>query len=139
MQKLLFSEKTPEERLKALKANADKMEELTYTKPLTQEELDEYRENYSDKSIEFSKLDDEKKVTVSSINDQVKPVKKDLDLLLRIIKTKAIEITDETYLFADHETGMMEYFDGNGEMVYARRLRPEEKQTTINSQIRKIS
>jgi hypothetical protein len=139
MKKTLFQDKEPNERLDALRANADKTEELTYTKSLTQIELDEFRENYSDKSIEFVTIEDEKKIVVEDYNKQLTPLNKQRETLLKIIKNKAIEIHGETFLFADFENGMMDYFDGNGELVYSRRLKPEEKQHTPIQSIRKIS
>lgn len=53
--------------------------------------------------------------------------------LLTEIKTKQTDVDGTLFHMANHDDGMMEIYDQDGDLVSSRRLRPEEKQGTIFS------
>lgn len=123
----------PKERLILLQQNADHIEETTYYKPLTAEELDLRREELTDNAIKLSEYEDEKKEVMQEFKLKMDPLAKANKKLLTEVKTRQAEVSGALYLMANHEEGMMETYDSNGELISSRRLRPEEKQKNIFS------
>lgn len=128
MGKLFMPDMEPADRLEALEANADKVEETDYLKPLTPEELDVRREKHTENSIKLSDLEEEKKDAVSGFKAKMEPLQVENKELLFEIKTKQAKVSGRLYHLANHGESMMETYDENGEMISSRRLRPEEKQ-----------
>ena len=129
--KTIFSHLSPEERLAAIQALSEGEETLTYTKPLSREEMDEYRENLTDEMIKARSLEEQFAQQKAAHKERIDPVNRGIAELLGIIRAKAIEVREECFLVPNYEAGMMEFYNANGELVDSRRLRPEERQTTI--------
>jgi len=119
------------ERILLLQQNADRIEETTYYKPLTQEELDLRRENLTDNAIKLSEFEDEKKDAMADFKAKMDPLTKENKKLLTEVKTRQAEVSGSLYHLSNHDDGMMETYDQNGELISTRRLRPEEKQQNI--------
>jgi hypothetical protein len=130
----LFMPDLPEaDRLRVLQTNADKIEETTYQKPLTEDELNMRREILTDNSIRLGDLEEAKKTATRVFKDQIDPLKAaNKDLLLEL-RTKQAKVEGKLYMMANHEDGMMETYDEQGILIESRRLRPEEKQQNIFS------
>jgi hypothetical protein len=121
----------PDQRLQLLKDNCDDREETTYYKDLSQDDLDIKRESLSDNLVKLSEWEDE--LTYIKKEHKVKsdPLKVQNKILLTEIKTRKQEVTGVLYHIADHEQGIMETYDEQGEFVSSRRLRPNEKQQKL--------
>ena len=78
-------------------------------------------------------MQDEKKEVMQEFKLQMDPLAKQNKKLLTEVKTRQAEVTGALYLMANHDEGMMETYDALGELISARRLRPEEKQQNIFS------
>lgn len=131
MPKVFMPELTPEERLRILQTNADKVETTTYDKELTEDELIAKREEFVDNSIVVSKLEDELAEKKKEFKNKIEPVKLVNRALQQEIKTKKKEVKGLLFQMADHVNSMMEVYDEGGELVSSRRLRPDEKQTRL--------
>lgn len=131
MAKQFYPELSPAERLVLLRDNADKSETTTYFKTLTQDELDERRESLAENSIKLSELEDSKKLTSDRFKAQMDPLKAANKILLGEIKTKQAEVEGELFHIADHDAGIMETYDANGDLHSSRRLKPDEKQQKL--------
>lgn len=131
MPKVFMPELTPEERLRILQTNADKVETTTYDKELTEEELIAKREEFVDNSIIVSKLEDELAEKKKEFKNKIEPVKLINRGLQQEIKTKKKEVKGLLFQMADQVNSMMEVYDESGELVSSRRLRPDEKQTRL--------
>lgn len=131
--KAIYQDLSPEDRLNTIQAMSEGSEEMVYTKNLSREELDEYRENLTDSMVKIDQLESEFKMVKEEHAARIKPLKADNSFLLGIIKRRAIDITEQCYLIPDYDGGMMEYYNANGELVHSRRLKPEERQTSIKS------
>lgn len=129
--KTIYNHLSPEDRLSAIKALCEGEEVLTYTKPLSREEMDEFRENLTDEMIKARNLEEEFAQQKADHKNRIDPVNRGIAELLGIIRAKAIEVREECYLVPNYEDNMMEFYNANGEMIDSRRLRPEERQTTI--------
>lgn len=132
--KNLFPEGTSTlDRIHNLEAMAYSIEEGTYLKHLSSEELEIKREALTDNVIKAADLEEKKKAYVDSIKAELKPLSIERRLLMEVLKTKHEEVEGKIYHVDDQEEGVMNSFNENGEFINSRRLRPEERQTTIFS------
>lgn len=132
----MFPELSPPERLRAMRDNADKVEETQYYVPLTQDQLDSKREALTDNLIKVSQLEDELNNIKDGFKLQIDPMKKANKTLLVEVKTRQELKQGQLFHFANHVDSMMETYDELGQLISSRRLRPDENQTTILHQIR---
>lgn len=130
---------SPKERIMLLQENASKVEQTTYQKQLTPEELIERRENLSDVCIKLDQAEDEFQEVKDDHKARMTPMKTLRKGLLTQIKTKQTSVTGVLYHLANHDDGMMETYDSDGFLIESRRLRPEEKQGTMFKMMGKVA
>lgn len=133
MNNLFMPDVTPQERLRIMQENAAKVEEKTYQKVLSPDELAARREDLADNCIKLNQFEDELKEVKDEFKLKMDPLKALNKTLLTEIKTKQSSIEGTLYHIPNHEGGMMETFDSEGLLVESRRLRPEEKQGNVFS------
>lgn len=131
MAKIFMPDLTPEERINALRNNAEKVDNTDYEKELTEEELIARREEFVDNSISVSKLEDELAEKKKEYKSKIEPVKMVNRGLQQEIKTKKKWVKGQLFHMANHTDSMMETYDESGELVSSRRLRPDEKQVRM--------
>ena len=131
MAKVFMPELSPQERIQVLKNNADLIEETTYEKDLTQEELDAKREEFVDNSIKVSTFEDEFNEEKAKFKRKIDPLKMHNKILQQEVKTKKQKVKGVLFHMANHDTGYMETYEDTGEMIASRRLRPDEKQARL--------
>jgi hypothetical protein len=119
------------DRLQSMQEFASKVEQTTYQKVLTPDELAARREDLADDCIKINQLEDELKEIKDSYKAKMDPLKSANKERLTEIKTKQSTIDGTIYHIPDHETSMMETYDSEGMLVSSRRLRPEEKQGNV--------
>ena len=128
MAKKFMPELSEKERVTILQQNADSIEETTYQKQLTEDEKLERKDVLLKNSIQLFDLEEEKKEAVKVFKDRIDPLKKENNQLLTELRTGQAKVDGTLYHMANHEDGMMEIYDSNGEIVESRRLRPNERQ-----------
>lgn len=133
MAKQFMPESTPKERLMVLQENSAKIEQTSYQKNLTADELAARREDLADNCIKLNQFEDELKEVKDEFKIKMDPLKGSNKTLLTEIKTKQSTVDGTLYHMANHDDGMMETYDQEGFLIGTRRLRPEEKQGTIFS------
>ena len=131
MSKTMFADVPPEDRLRLLIDNCDSREETNYMKDLGQEELDVKRETLTANYIQINDFDEELTAIKAGFKEKTEPLKLQNKSLLTQIKTRKEEVKGIIFNFADHEGGMMNTYDEQGELISSRRLRPEEKQAKL--------
>lgn len=136
MRKQLFEGKDPKEIRQLLEDNCDAKEDGAYTRSLDEDEVALYKDHLSQAMVELNRYKEELDVIKESYKEKMKPLQLEVQDCLQSIKTRTIEQSGVLYLIADHDEGMMGYYDEKGELVNSRRLRPEEKQDTLQGQIR---
>lgn len=129
--KQFMSECSPKERLMLLQENASKVEQTTYQKNLSADDLAARREDLADNCIKLNQFEDELKELKDGFKVKMDPLKNTNKVLLTEIKTKQSTIDGTLFHLANHEDGVMEIYDADGYFVSSRRLRPEEKQGNI--------
>ncbi len=121
------------DRLMVLQESAHKVEQTTYQKNLSVDDLSARREDLADNCIKLNQLEDELADIKAGFKDKTDPLKIKNKTLLTEIKTKQSTVDGTLYHVSNMEDGMMETYDNEGFLIGSRRLRPEEKQGTIFS------
>ena len=129
--KIFLPELTDAERLLVMEQNANDIENASYFKTLTPDELDLKREQLTNNAIRLSDYEDEKKTVLAEIKALCDPLIKENKLLLMEVKTRHAEVKGKLFHIADYENNYMETYNEAGEMIASRRLRPDERQQNI--------
>lgn len=114
-----------------LQAMAYSIEETSYYVPLSQEDLDVRREKLTDNFIRFSELDSEMRATAKDFKAKQKPLQEENQELMQCIKMKSEKKDGVLYHVDDQDEGVMNSYDELGTLISSRRLRPDEKQSSI--------
>lgn len=122
---------SPKERTMLMQESAAKVEQTTYQKTLSADDLAARREDLADNCIKLNQFEDELKEVKDDFKDKMDPLKNKNKTLLSEIKTKQTTVDGTLYHIANHEDGIMETWDSEGVFVSSRRLRPEEKQAGL--------
>lgn len=134
MEKKLLAGATPKDRIETLESSADKVENFSYTKPFTPEQITVFKDELSTKMIELSAIEDDFKDIKEQFKAKMKPLKDETKDLITSIKNKAEFITEKCFMFIEgNEVG---YYNSEGDLVYSRPLLPGEKQKTVFSVLR---
>ena len=129
--KVFMPEASLMERINVMRDTADGIEEGGYVRELTDEEITNRNEELVQVCIDLKRKNDEKKDWMDSWKSEVKPMTIRQDTLITELKTRQIEMDGKLFLMANHDNGMMEYYDEQGELVRSRRLKPEEKRGNV--------
>lgn len=116
-----------------LDAVAYGLQERSYTKNLTAEEIIERKDTYSEIGISLSELASQKKEAMERFKLLEKEPKERSKVLLESIKFKSEQKYGKLFLVDDQEEGMMYSFDENGVCVDARTLEKTEKQIKMKT------
>jgi hypothetical protein len=131
MEKKFHPTLSGKELVETLEANADKIENFSYTKPFTTNQIVVFKDELSTKMIELSAIEDEFKIVKDQFKGKMKPLQTETKDLLTCIKNKAEFITEKCFVVVEgNEVG---YYNADGDLVYQRPILPGEKQKTIFS------
>jgi hypothetical protein len=128
-----FKAMQPKEVVDNLEAIAYGLSEQSYTKNLTEEEIIERKDQYSEIGIKLSELASQKKEAMERFKLLEKEPSLTAKALLESIKFKSEQNYGKLYLVDDQEEQMMYYFDSMGICVDARPLTKLEKQTKLKT------
>lgn len=139
MDNRLFPELTGNDLIIALRDNSDDMESRTYYRQLTDEELAVKKDELSNNMIEIARAEDAFAVKKSEHKAIIDPLAKGNKVLLSHIKTRQVEEYGTLYKIVDQDEGMTGFYNEKGELMESRRIRPDERQTTLRALNTKIS
>lgn len=131
MEQFLFQNEPEANRAMHLDANSDGAEEREYPIILTQEELAAEKSKFTTLAIKKAKLDDQKKQIVSEINAELKPIIKEKQETLAVIKNGTRTEKGICYKIIERETRMVGYYNRQGRLVDQRPMTMEDNQLTI--------
>lgn len=137
MEKSLGKDMPPVQRLAFLKDNCDKIEEKGYMKRLSAEEIQEHKEELSERSITINDIESEMSETVKVFKTQLKPLKERRKAILKDLKQKARYEKELCYKFIDTAERTVTYYNGEGDLVDFRPANGDELQSTIFMDSRK--
>ena len=119
------------ERREFFESNAAEIYEGKYSRPLSEDEVVKAKDELSDSYIKLSDLQEEFEKVKSIHKEKIKPFKQHIGTLAVEIRTKQRFTSGKVYSLANHVTGMMETYNETGQFLYARKLRPDEKQAGL--------
>lgn len=131
MESKIFQDTPIAEREAMLKANSYSDEEMPIQKHFQEEEINDMRKSYMTNSIAIKKKMEEFKIFKQETDAFLKPFVEDNEYLLGNIRTGYVEVNQQVYLFEDHDSNMMCYYDNTGVLVHSRRMLPHERQSKI--------
>lgn len=133
MEKQILQNLSKKDRLDNLQAMAHSVEETTYYRQLTPSELEVRQEKFIANTMKINDLETKKKSFVATTTSEQKPLKIESVELLQTLQTKSEKVEGVLYHIDDQDEGMMNSYDEDGNLVSSRRLRPDEKQSSIFS------
>lgn len=106
---------------------ADKIENFSYMRKFSPEEISEMKDTLTSKVIEVKRLESELKAYNDSIKQQMKPEKESINTLAVNLKNKAKLVTESCYVEFDRESGIAYIYNTDGEQVGHRAMTIEER------------
>lgn len=134
MDRQLFNEYPEDKRKEMLDSNSDGIEELDYTVILSDEEIIEKKDRLAIRSIEESRILDEKKEVVDEFKERLKPITTEKVQLLEDIKHGSYATNGICYKIIEGDR--VGYYSPQGLLVLERAARPDERQLTISHALR---
>ena len=125
-----------EEREGFLRDNCDEVSDVTYAKAFSPEELAQKREELTDASIKIADIEDELKLIKDSYKEKMKPMMEQKVAAIKALRDKSQTVTEQCFKFYDEETGMVGYYNKEGNLVNSRPAFANEKQKTVFSLLR---
>ena len=112
---------------------ADKIENYSYMRKFTPEELQDKKEKLANSVIENKRLEAELKAYNQIYKEQMKPIKEKIDVLATHLKEKSELVTESCYVEFNRDLGYATIYNTDGEQVGTRPMSIEEKeQLTIS-------
>jgi len=122
-----------EQRKRFLKDNCDRIEETSYMKQFSAEQISEMKDKLSEVSIVINDIEEEKKAQNEVFKTRLKPVLEDKIELLKNIKQKAELVSEPCYVFLNEDDRLIETYNSEGICISERAATPKELQKTIYS------
>lgn len=139
MDRFLFAHLPHAERIAALQDEADGIEKHQFRRELTPDEVQERKEELTEKSITLSGLVKEKKEAAEAFKKQMIPLEDRKEELMDAIKNRAEHVTEDCFLMHDHINQEVHYYNQDGERVHTRDMKKGERQLSIKGGLRKVS
>ncbi|MDR1373163.1 MAG: hypothetical protein LBJ17_08655 [Dysgonamonadaceae bacterium] len=114
-----------------LKDNCEKVENKGYMKQFTPEQLQGYKEDLAELSIEIEEIEDEKKASAKHFKSVLDPKIEHRRDLVSSIKKKAKYVNELCYKFIDRENRETGYYNADGDLIELRSSTADELQATI--------
>lgn len=111
--------------------NADRKESFDYFSQYTEAELNEYKNQLAETSLERNDVELEKKEVMQVFTSKLKTHKATIVKLLTNIRQKGEFVTEDCFVLIDETNREAGYYNAKGELVHQRALRPNEMQRNI--------
>ena len=126
-----------EERAQFLEDNCDDIENVTYSRAFSPEELALKREQLTDSSIKIADIEEEKKTVMDGFKERLKPLNETKDEAIKALREKSQTVTEKCYKFLDEETKMVGFYNKEGNLVNSRPAFQKELEKTIQMELRR--
>ena len=126
MEERIFTDVTKMERIQLLKDNCYAAETMSYTRRITDAELNAMRQEVAQMCQEIYAKEEEKKMLVKELADEIKQLKEQRRDLVDKVMHKTEWAKGECYKFV--EDGKAWYYNEDGEMVMCRPANEQERQ-----------
>lgn len=133
----IFQNIPKEERRQVLEDSCDTViEHYNFIKRLSEEELEEIALNHADNDVQISRIERRKKELLDEIKIELAPFKERREDYLTKLRNKTENTTDTVYLMKDFDADKVRLYAPDGTCIEERRMRPEERQTSMIRQLR---
>jgi len=122
---------TAEERIPYLKSQAMIVETSTHYRPLEPDELQAAKDNFIQNAHKISTIKEEAKQVMQGYKDQIEALEEENAVYMQSALTKSAEVVEKIYGIDDQQRGTVSFYNENGDLISARRLKPEERQLRI--------
>ncbi len=119
------------ERVSFLRDNCNAVEDLGYTKSLSNDEIEALKDRLVENNLQLRDVRADKKAANREFNDQIKQLEGSNYEVTGKLKAKSEYVIEQCYKFVDEESREVGYYNNEGLLVYRRPARPEELQKTI--------
>lgn len=137
LSQVMFADVSAEERKQLLDANCDSIEEKSYAKAFTSDELTQKRVELENVSINIADLEQEKKDFMDAHKTEMDPLKIVHKNIIKELKEKTVQVTEICFAFIDEETRTVGYYNADGLLIWHRPATSKEIQRTIQMEIRR--
>ena len=121
MEKLLFQDYSPEERLEMLQNNCDKViEDYGYEKPLSKDQLKAIKDKLSSASVSLHDVQEEKKEADKEFNEQIKNFKGTIAESVKQLKTRTTYTCEQCFELIDYNEKKVGIYNREGILVEER-------------------
>ena len=127
----------PKSRTAFLMDNCDTVEEKGYMKRFTPEQLLKKKEDLSELAIKINDIEVDKKETVKTYTNTLKPLNEEKKEILRGLKNKSEHVIERCFKFIDAETREVGFYNEDGELIESRPAYADELQGSIFQVVRK--
>lgn len=124
-----------EEREQFLRNTCDGLEEISYSRLFTPEELAKQREVLTEASIALVDIETAKKEAMAGFKKQAKPYEEQKAKAIENLNTKSETVFETCYKYIDEETKMVGFYNAEGNLVSSRPAFQDEMQKTVFAEI----
>lgn len=125
------------ERERFLKDNCDQVVEKGYMKPFESGELQKFKDDLAEVSIELNDIEEEKKDAMFIFKEKAKPLNEERAELLKNIKQKSVFVSENCFKFIDRDEKMVGFYNSEGLLIESRPANADELQLSIFAGISK--
>lgn len=130
-QTTMYADMSRDEREKLMAAQCLRTEIVDYSRTLSDDETVAEQNSYTREAMGLEALEAEFKQVQASFRSRIKAIKDVMTQSLKVISTGKRQLNGKLFLFPDHQSNEMRYFDVYGELVNKRPLIPQERQTKL--------
>lgn len=121
MEKVLFQDYSPEERLEMLQNNCDKViEDYGYEKPLSKDQLKAIKDKLSSASVSLHDVQEEKKEADKEFNEEIKIFKGTIAESVKQLKTRTTYTCEQCFELIDYDEKMVGIYNREGILIEER-------------------
>ena len=121
MEKVLFQDYSPEERLEMLQNNCDKvLEDYGYEKPLSKDQLKAIKDKLSSASVSLHDVQEEKKEADKEFNEQIKNFKGTIAESVKQLKTRTTYTCEQCFELIDYDEKKVGIYNREGILIEER-------------------
>lgn len=130
MQQFILQNKTQEERM-ALLAEAQKAENVTYKRQLTDAEIDNESKKLAAEVKILASIEEEKKEANKAFKDQIDNTRQKMENISKVLLDGAKEVTEKCFKVLNIEGHEVGYYNVSGELVKVRALLDDDIQMSM--------
>ena len=121
MEKVLFQDYSPEERLEMLQNNCEKvLEDYGYEKPLSKDQLKAIKDKLSSASVSLHDVQEEKKEADKEFNEQIKNFKGTIAESVKQLKTRTTYTCEQCFELIDYDEKKVGIYNREGILIEER-------------------